>query len=252
VSVQRDRWVSYAGGRRPAGGRLFPALVIVLVLLGVLGWSAEHPVSVCSCGPNISFSRNQPGLRPMSGPLATVLSQLPVRVQVAPGIGVAVGVYRTRRFALVLYGQRSLFGVFRFTAREATIGLWRSQPARGRLGVQRLYHQPSHWAGARSARGGAGGREWPQQRHLARTRFGDGRARPGGQLLGYARDRRRPSPRSRKPPVTLRTGWSRMESDHTSPNPRLVGSASSLQPALPVLLLTGQETVRAVSDAMIG
>jgi hypothetical protein len=96
--------------------------VIVLVLLGVLGWSAEHPVSVCSCGPNISFSRNQPGLRPMSGPLATVLSQLPVRVQVAPGIGVAVGVYRTRRFALVLYGQRSLFGVFRFTAQRRPSG----------------------------------------------------------------------------------------------------------------------------------
>jgi hypothetical protein len=230
------------------GGRLFPAVVIVLVLLGALGWSAEHPVAACSCGPNISFSRNQPGLRRMSGPLTAVLSRLPVRVRVAPMIGVPVGVYRTRRFALVLYGQRSLFGVFRFTAERRPSG----------FGARSLRAVASECSvcttsrviglAPRSARGGAGGGEWPQQRHLARTRFGDGRARPGDQLLGYARDRRRPRPRSRKPPVTLRTGWSRMESDHTSPNPRLVGSASSLQPSLPILLLTGQDTVRAVSD----
>ena len=104
------------------GGRLFPAVVIVLVLLGALGWSAERPVAACSCGPNISFSRNQPGLRRMSGPLTAVVSRLPVRVRVAPMIGVPVGVYRTRRFALVLYGQRSLFGVFRFTAERRPSG----------------------------------------------------------------------------------------------------------------------------------
>jgi hypothetical protein len=109
-------------GRRPAGGRLFPALVLVLVLLGVLGWSAEHPVAACSCGPNISFSRDQPGLRRMSGSLAAVLSQLAVRVRVAQTIGVPVGLYDTRTFALVLYGQRSPFSIFRFTAQRRPSG----------------------------------------------------------------------------------------------------------------------------------
>jgi len=123
------------------GGRLFPAVVIVLVLLGALGWSAEHPVAAYSCGPNISFSRNQPGLRRMSGPLTAVLSRLPVRVRVAPMIGVPVGVYRTRRFALVLYGQRSLFGVFR-------LGIARTLIGQGRF--ERVAHQfvGSKFAGA--------------------------------------------------------------------------------------------------------
>jgi hypothetical protein len=96
--------------------------VIVAVVIGAVGWSARHPVEACSCGPNISFGRDQPGFHRMGGGVAAALSRLPVRVRVAAAVGVPVGVYRARGFFLVLYGQRSRFGVFRFTVEKRQPG----------------------------------------------------------------------------------------------------------------------------------
>lgn len=97
---------------------------IVLVLGGVFGWVARHPPQACACGPQISFSRDQPGLHRIGGGVAAALARLPVRVRVAPGIGPPVGVYRDGG-ALVLYGNRSRFGVFRFTAWKRPSGFGR-------------------------------------------------------------------------------------------------------------------------------
>jgi hypothetical protein len=98
--------------------------VIVLVVVGVFGWVARHPPQACGCGPQISFSRDQPGLHRIGGGVAAALARLPVRVSVAPGIGRPVGVYRDGG-ALVLYGNQSRFGVFRFTAWKSPSGFGR-------------------------------------------------------------------------------------------------------------------------------
>jgi hypothetical protein len=66
--------------------------------------------------PTISFGRDQLGFRPIHGPLARAVSRLPVRVRLARAIGEPIGVYRDRHTALVLYGPRSRYEIFRFTA----------------------------------------------------------------------------------------------------------------------------------------
>jgi hypothetical protein len=122
VSFPESRWAAYARGRRPAGGRRLSAVVIVLVTVGLLGWALTHSTGACSCGPPISFGRDQPGFHRLDGPLAGAVSRLPVRVRLAPEIGEPIGVYRSRQLALVLYGARSRYGVFRFTAAPRASG----------------------------------------------------------------------------------------------------------------------------------
>jgi hypothetical protein len=100
-------------------------LVIVAVVAGVLGWSARHPPEACSCGPQISFGLAQPGFERIGGPVASALTHLPVHLRIAAAIGVPAGVYRAGGFALVLYGHRSRFGVFRFTAQRSPSGFGR-------------------------------------------------------------------------------------------------------------------------------
>lgn len=107
---------AYARGRRPAGGRRLSAVVIVLVAAGLWGWALTHSTGACACRPAIPFGRDQPGFRRIHGPPARAVSRLPVPVRLAPGIGVPIGVYRSRHLALVVYGARSRYGVFRFTA----------------------------------------------------------------------------------------------------------------------------------------
>jgi hypothetical protein len=122
LSVPEGRWAAYARGRRPAGGRRFAALVIVLVAAGMFGWAMTHATGACACGPPIHFGRDQPGFRRIHGPLPRALSRLPVRLRLAPGIGAPVGAYRSRDVALILYGARSRYGVFRFTAARRSSG----------------------------------------------------------------------------------------------------------------------------------
>jgi len=98
--------------------------VIVLVFSGVFGWVARHPPQACACGPQISFSRDQPGLHRIGGGIPAALAQLPVRVKIDPAIGPPIGVYRDGG-ALVLYGASSRFGVFRFTAWTRPAGFGR-------------------------------------------------------------------------------------------------------------------------------
>lgn len=100
-------------------------LVIALVLAGVFVWAARHPPQACACGPQISFSRDQPGFHRILGPVTAALARLPVRIQVAPAIGAPAGVYRGGGSALVLYGRRSRFGVFRFAAWKRSTGFGR-------------------------------------------------------------------------------------------------------------------------------
>jgi hypothetical protein len=104
--------------------------VIVLVFSGVFGWVARHPVQACACGPQISFSRDQPGLHRIGGGIAAALAQLPVRVKIDLAIGPPIGVYRDGG-ALVLYDAGSPFGVFRFTA-------WKRPPGFGRRSLHAL------------------------------------------------------------------------------------------------------------------
>jgi hypothetical protein len=99
-------------------------LVVLVVFAGSVVWAARHPTLACACGPQISFSRDQPGFHRIGGAVAAALAQLPVRVRVDPRIGAPAGVYRGDGSALVLYRARSRFGVFRFSA-------WRRPPGFG-------------------------------------------------------------------------------------------------------------------------
>jgi hypothetical protein len=101
---------------------LLAVLVIVAVVAGAFAWSSRHPPEACACGPQISFGLAQPGFERIGGPVATGLTHLPVHLRIAPVIGVPAGVYRGGGFALVLYGHRSRFGVFRFTAQRSPSG----------------------------------------------------------------------------------------------------------------------------------
>jgi hypothetical protein len=116
VSISDGRWAAYGRGERPAGGRRLSAAVIVLIGVGLAGWGLTHPNAGCSCGPAISFGRDQPAFHRIHGPLAAAMSRLPVRVRLAPAVGEPIGVYRNRQTALVVYGPRSRYGRFRFTA----------------------------------------------------------------------------------------------------------------------------------------
>jgi hypothetical protein len=100
----------------PWGGRGLSATVIVLATAATIGWSATHTSGACGCGPPISFGRVQPGFRHLGGAVSAALGRLPVRVRLASAIGPPIGVYRSSGRALVLYGERSPGGVFRFTA----------------------------------------------------------------------------------------------------------------------------------------
>jgi hypothetical protein len=122
VSTSDGKWAAYARGRLPAGGRRLPAAIFVLIGIGLAGWGLTHPNGGCSCGPAISFGRDQPGFRRIHGPLAGAMSHLPVRVRLASAIGEPIGVYRDRHTALVVYGPRSRYGVFRFTAARRPSG----------------------------------------------------------------------------------------------------------------------------------
>ncbi len=122
MSISDGRWAAYARGRPPAGGRRLSAAIFVLIGVGLGGWGLTHPNGGCSCGPAISFGRDQPGFRRIHGPLAGAMSRLPVRVLLAPAIGEPVGVYRDRHTALVVYGPRSRYGIFRFTAARRPSG----------------------------------------------------------------------------------------------------------------------------------
>jgi hypothetical protein len=119
--------MSYRNGDlpRPWGGRVLSAAVIVLATAATIGWSATHTTGACSCGPQISFGRGQPGFRHIGGPVDMALGHLPVHLQLAPAIGPPAGVYRSSGRALVLYGERSLGGAFRFTAAPRPSGFSR-------------------------------------------------------------------------------------------------------------------------------
>jgi hypothetical protein len=119
--------LSYGNGDppRPWGGRAFSAAVIALATAATIGWSATHATGACSCGPQVSFGRHQPGFRHLGGSVSTALGRLPVRVRLAPAIGPPAGVYRSSGRALVLYGGRSHGGVFRFTAAPRPMGFGR-------------------------------------------------------------------------------------------------------------------------------
>ena len=116
MSISDGRWAAYGRGDRPAGGRRLPAAVIVLVGVGLAGWGLTHPNAGCAYGPAISFGRDQPGFRRIHGPLAAAVSRLPVRLRLAPEVGDPIGAHRNRHTALVVYGPRSRYGTFRFTA----------------------------------------------------------------------------------------------------------------------------------------
>lgn len=108
---------------RARGGGLLSAAVIILATAATIGWSAAHTPGACSCGPQISFGRQQPGYRHLGGPVGMALRHLAERVQLAPAIGPPTGIYRSSRRALVLYGARSRGGVFRFTVAPRQSGL---------------------------------------------------------------------------------------------------------------------------------
>jgi hypothetical protein len=122
MSISDGRWAAYARGRPPAGGRRLSAAILVLIGVGLGGWGVTHANGGCSCGPAISFGRDQPGFRRLHGPLAGAMSHLPVSVLLAPAIGEPIGVYRDRHTALVVYGPRSRYGIFRFTAARRPSG----------------------------------------------------------------------------------------------------------------------------------
>jgi hypothetical protein len=123
VSISDGRWAAYARGRRPAGGRRLSAAIFVLIALGLGGWGLTHPNGGCSCGPTISFGGDQPGFHRIDGPLARAMSHLPGHVRLSSAVGKPIGVYRDRHTALVLYGSRSRYGIFRFTAAPQPSGL---------------------------------------------------------------------------------------------------------------------------------
>lgn len=110
---------------RPWGGRALSAAVIALATAATVGWSATHATGACSCGPQISFGRHQPGFHRLGGPVSVALRRLPIPVRLAPAIGRPAGVYRSSGRALVLYGKNSRGGVFRFTAARRPIGFGR-------------------------------------------------------------------------------------------------------------------------------
>src|SRR3954453_8827439 len=126
MSLSEGRWAAYARGRRPAGGRRLSAAVFVVLGLGLGGWGLTHPNGGCSCGPPIAFGAHQPGFHRIRGPLSGAMSRLPVRVRLAPALGNPVGVYRDHHTALVLYGARSRYGIFRFTAAPRPSGFGRA------------------------------------------------------------------------------------------------------------------------------
>jgi hypothetical protein len=119
--------MSYAKADLPSpwGGRLLSAAVIVLATAATIGWSATHITGACGCGPRISFSRDQPGYRHVGGSVRAAVRHLPVRTRLAPAMGPPAGVYRSSRRALVLYGERSPGGVFRFTVAPRPNGFGR-------------------------------------------------------------------------------------------------------------------------------
>jgi hypothetical protein len=110
---------------RPWGGGLLSAAVIILATAATIGWSAAHTTGACSCGPQISFSRHQPGYRRLVGPVSMALRHLAERVELAPAIGPPAGIYRSSRRALVLYGAHSRGGMFRFTVAPRPSGFSR-------------------------------------------------------------------------------------------------------------------------------
>jgi hypothetical protein len=117
------KWAAYAAGPRPAGGRWLAAVVIVLAVVGLLGWGLTHANGGCSCGPTVHFGRHQPGFRRIAGPPQRAVMRLPIDVQLAPGLGPPNGVYAgSRHAALVLYGPASRYGIFRFTAEPRADG----------------------------------------------------------------------------------------------------------------------------------
>lgn len=122
MSIRGGRWEAYARGPRPAGGRLLAAVVIVLAVVGLLGWALAHPNAGWACGPQISFGSGQPGFHRIAGTPQRAVRRLPVRVRLATVLGSPRGVYRGGHGALILYGPRSRDGVFRLTARPLASG----------------------------------------------------------------------------------------------------------------------------------
>jgi hypothetical protein len=116
VSVQGDRWAAYGRGARPAGGRRLAAVAIVLATAGPVGWALTHASGACACGPAIHFGLHQPGFHRLAGSPARAVRRLPGSVTLAPDLGRPKGVFKGGGAGLVLYGPRSRFGVFRFTA----------------------------------------------------------------------------------------------------------------------------------------
>jgi hypothetical protein len=122
VSIRGGRWEAYARGPRPAGGRLLAAVVIVLAVAGLLGWALAHPHAGCACGPPISFGSDQPGFHRIAGTPQRAIQRLPVDVRLASELGPPKGVYKGGHGALILYGPRSRYGVFRLTAQPLAYG----------------------------------------------------------------------------------------------------------------------------------
>jgi hypothetical protein len=58
----------------------------------------------------------------VSGRVGAALTHLPARIRLASAVGAPTGVYRSNRFARLRYGQRSLGGVFLFTAEPRPSG----------------------------------------------------------------------------------------------------------------------------------
>ena len=132
----RWRRTAAAGARGAAGG--YSVLVISFVVAGSVVWAARHPPLACSCGPQISFSRDQPGFHRIGGPSpphwrsCRCVSGSHPRSARRPACTVAT---EARSCSMA---RRSRFGVFRFSAWRRPVGLRESQPARARDGVRCL------------------------------------------------------------------------------------------------------------------
>lgn len=122
MAIRGGRWEDYGHGPRPAGGRRLPAVVIVLAALASTGWALTHAHAGCACGPAIPFGLHQPGFHRLAGTAERALRRLPTRVRLATALGRPRAVFKSGRTGLVLYGTRSRYGVFRFTAEPLPAG----------------------------------------------------------------------------------------------------------------------------------
>jgi hypothetical protein len=92
-------------------------VVIVVAGLGPAGWALTHAHGACACGPAVRFGLHQPGFRRLAGSPRQALRRFPVPIRLAPAaLGRPRGLFKSGGMGLVVYGDRSPYGVFRLTA----------------------------------------------------------------------------------------------------------------------------------------